>query len=1009
MDDERAVSLAQLRKLVQAFATNIGDELKPTYNETQARTDFISPLLSAFGWDVNNTKRLPASLREVVEEANVAIADDAPARRPDYELRLARLRKMFVEAKKPSVDIERDARGAFQARRYGYSAGMPIVVLTNFRQLAVFDTSEPPVKTDGPQVARIALFEYTDYEACFDDLWEFLSREVVYSGRFDEIYTSSSVYRGSRKFDELFLEQVRRWRMRLAVDVHAHVPSLTAPQLTYAVQVFLLRLIFLRICEDRSLEKYEQLRDAAQSGGLHAYADLLKKADGFYNSGLFDVVTDARLGTVVGESVLLRIIDELYYPNSPYTFSVVEPEVLGEIYEQFLGEVISVQRTAVQVIQRPEVRESGGVIPTPRQVVDEIVDRTLYPLLTGKGPRDLDGFTVLDMSCGSGVFLLSAYERLCEHYLQWYIADGIATHRGKTIIEVKSDTWRLSFAERRAILLRHIRGVDIDADAVEVAQFSLLLKLVEGESQADLKSFVDDSGVRALPRLDIIKSGNSLVGREEWRSLCGTMDEAVEATVRPFDWEQEFPGELAAGGFSAIVGNPPYIRIQNMAKYSPDEVRYYEDQRSPYTTAHQDNFDKYALFIERALSLLDTAGQLGFIVPHKFMSITAGRSVRELLADRVSNIIHFGSQQVFTRTSNYTAIVIVGPPSTSPVVLETVSSIKDWRLAKRLAEVQVPRNDMSNAPWILMNGGLVALLDKLYARGARPLGKVADIFVGLQTSADDVYIVDGDPIDDDTIRVTVGGVSYDMEAALLKPCLMDVPIAAYVQPVANRWMILPYNIADGKARLIQPDIMEHDYPECWRYLSQHLERLKRRSITGGRIEDQQLYQFGRSQSLLKFGKEKILFPILSLEPKYALDKDDIRVTGGGNGPYYLLRSEDSSVSNLALLAILNHPLSEAVVRSRTSVFRGGYYSHGKQFIQGIPVPALSQRQEAVLAAGVQDVIDSKAELAQALTPGETVRAERLYRDRRGVLNSMVDQAFGLGEDDRQVIESVPMP
>jgi hypothetical protein len=1010
MDADKATALAAIKNLVSKFRANEADYTSAAYNETQARTDFISPLLEALGWDVSNQKHLPTSRREVVEEANVSIADDASTRRPDYELRLAGIRKLFVEAKKPSVNLAIETKAAFQARRYGFSARMPIVVLTNFRQLAIYGCTEPPLETDNTAVAMIDFFSLDDLQTRFEELWNYFSREVVFSGDFDERYQTYPAFRGTAPFDELFLGQVRTWREMLAKEIFSHAAGLTAAQLTYAVQVFLSRLIFLRICEDRDIEKYEQLRDVIRTGGGAKFSELLKRADEFYDSGLFDVMRDTSLGTVVDEHVVKTIVEELYYPKSPYTFSVVEPEVLARIYEQFLGEEIAIKGTSVSVIQRPEVRESGGVVPTPRDVVDEIVDRTLSPLLTGKSPADIQDLTVLDMCCGSGVFLLSAYERICDFYLDWYLKDGPEKHNGAELVEAPGDSWRLSYTTRRLVLLRHIRGVDIDPDAVEVAQLSLLLKLIEGESRADLNAFVKQTGGPALPVLSgILKSGNSLVSRNEWDGVMGGMASTIADRVRPFDWQYEFPAENAHGGFTVIVGNPPYIRIQNMAKYSPEEVHYYEDGRSPYRSAHQNNFDKYALFIERGIDLLQEDGRLGFIVPHKFMTTTAGDSVRAILADRVSELIHFGSEQVFPGAWNYTAIVIIGPPTDSPLVVEPVSSIAAWRRGEHQKELQIARDTLSNERWRLGGTDLPELVQRLMDEGAQRLDEVADIFVGLQTSADNIYIVEVVEETDVASHIRSGGEEWILEKELLRPCLLDVGIEPFQQPSANRRILFPYHFVEGVPHLIQPEEMRANYPGCWSYLERHKAALERRSITGGIEAEKQWYQFGRSQSLNKMNGPKILLPILSLESRYAPDRLDICMTGGGNGPYYLIRPKDKGLSIEALLGILNHPLSESIVRSHTSVFRGGYYSHGKQFIRDIPIPALSAVKAELLFELEQEVEAAGIALRGAKTPDEEAQAARRLRAARTSLAKAVDDIYELTDADRLVIASVPMP
>ncbi len=254
-EEMKTAARARVAELVANFRRNEADYLSPRYNETQARTDFITPLLEAFGWDIYNRGGLPNSLREVVEEATVEVGEKL-SKKPDYELRLARQRKFFVEAKKPSVHVDRDRDAAFQTRRYGYSASMPISVLTNFHQLVIYDCKPVADPAHDAAVARLLVFNYSDYEARFDELWNLISREAIYSGAFDARYAIDVTRRGADQFDDLFLRQVKAWRQRLAINIHANNPALSPAELTYAVQLFLSRIVFLRICEDRDIERY---------------------------------------------------------------------------------------------------------------------------------------------------------------------------------------------------------------------------------------------------------------------------------------------------------------------------------------------------------------------------------------------------------------------------------------------------------------------------------------------------------------------------------------------------------------------------------------------------------------------------------------------------------------------------------------------------------------------------------------------------------------------------------
>ncbi len=286
------------------------------------------------------------------------------------------------------------------------------------------------------------------------------------------------------------------------------------------------------------------------------------------------------------------------------------------------------------------------------------------------------------------------------------------------IYEAGADNWRLTFDEKRRILQSHVRGVDIDANAVEVAQFSLLLKLIENETRDGLTDYVTRRRECALPDLHgIVRAGNSLVSRAEWLVAVGKpMPEVLIRKVNPFDWPAEFPIEIGRGGFDVIVGNPPYIRIQNMMGYSPEEAGFYQRPASPYTTARQDNFDKYALFFERALALLRPAGRLGFITPHKFMTTQAGQALRHLLTvgGKLEAVVHFGVKQVFgPAVSNYTCIVILDCRGNANVQVEKVGSLEDWRYGEAGTVTTLAAATLGDATWQFEDVETRAVFDRV--------------------------------------------------------------------------------------------------------------------------------------------------------------------------------------------------------------------------------------------------------------------------------------------------------
>jgi len=1017
MDKETA--LQSVKELVDKFACNhtAYTESHSDYNETQLRVDFLDRFLVALGWDVFNDKQAPQHLREVVHEDTVEVEDNDEvfAKKPDYALRLGAERKFFVEAKRPSVPITTSNTSAFQVRRYGWNARLPISVLSNFDKLVIYDCRVRPQAEDDARIARLTVYDYTEYVAKFDEIYAQLSREAVYSGFFDQQFGVEEERAGVEPFDEYFLGQIEAWREQLAQDIIQQNPALTRAELSFLVQRLLNRIVFLRICEDRELEKYQALQAVQTYDELKS---LFRQADTRYNSGLFDFIEDQlSLNIQVSSAVLISLFQELYYPASPYAFSVVEAGILGEIYERFLAKQITVVNRQVTVIEKDEVAASRGVVPTPKYVVDAIVQKTLAPLCIAKSPAELAQLRLADIACGSGSFLVAAYEYLLNYYLEGYLQEGAERHSDK-VYKGSPNTWYLTLPERQRILCSHIFGADIDPQAVEITRFSLLLKVLEDVPAVSIAAHWQQHHARALPNLQAnVQCGNSLVdGAYFDYDEDALADEVHFARLNPLDWEDAFPDVFAESGFDAIVGNPPYIRIQNMVRYSPREVQYYQSEASPYTCAQSDNFDKYSLFIERGLSLLKPTGRLGYIVPHKFFSLKSGRALRKLLSEgqHVAEIVHFGVQQVFgEKRTTYTCILALTKQPAPCFTVEHVSDLLSWRRGESGEVVEHQATYLEETPWEFVSPATRQVFERLRNTYSTNLEQVANIFVGVQTSADKIYIFEPDDETDAKVTFTdIEGVTWTVEKAILRPCLKDVSLPAFSHPRSNTYIIFPYTIEGRRARLYSSDEMQTRFPQCWGYLNAHRAALEQRSIQGGTPET--WYRYGRSQSLTKFdGAPKLIWPVLSLEARYACDDQDIIFTGGGNGPYYGLRPlPETALSIHYLQAVLAHPVIEAMVQAIGSPFRGGYWSHGKQFVKDLPIRQIDFTNGDEKAAHdrivdlVKTLIQATERAATATVPIQRQQAKQQAQRLRQAVERQIGDLYGITKADLVAVGAI---
>lgn len=997
--------LAQLTLLVSSFNDGYSVFKDKKYNETQLRNDFIDPFLKCFGWDVDNEASKNQFSRDVIQEESICVEDEKAKKNPDYTLRISGLRKIFVEAKKPSVDITNSSKSAFQVRRYGWNANLGISILINFEYIVVYDCRPKPVSTDDVRVARIKVFEFSNFVDCFDEIYGLISYEVASNGCLDDLY---SVYeREKETFDSYFLTQIEGWRKKLAESAVFLNSQINNEGINLLIQRLINRIIFLRICEDRTIEKYETLKKLSSYQELKSLFD---ESDKKYNSGLFDFIDDdLSMRIEIDSDVLIEIFNELYFPFSPYDFSVVDPTILSQIYEKFLGSYVVVDDAReVSLVEEPEVVASNGVVPTPKIVVEKIVEETLTPVTCGKSLEQLFKLKIADICCGSGTFLITAYDFLIKAVIEKLIEEGNTDK--ELIYEASDGSWVLTLKCKRILIENCIFGVDINPYAAEVSQFSLLLKLLEGETGASLGHYIAKYKAKVLPDLRCnIKCGNSIVDGSFYEFMPRVMDDDdLLYKVRPFDWNQEFPFLNQTEGFDAIVGNPPYVRIQNLVKYSPEETEYFKHGVSGFGFGKKEAIDKYYVFIKRAISLLNKFGFIGYIVPNKFFIIKSGKGVRKFISDAcsISKVINFGVTQVFPERSTYTTIIVLQKEQNESFLYKKLNKIAPNLLSPDSNYTSYLNSDFRSNPWVFVSQEVRSIFDKLKLKQTELLKDVAQITVGLQTSADKIFIFTPNVENEDYYFFEIDGMQYQVEKDVCLPCIYDLTFDLFDSVSPNAMMIFPYNIVDGDARVIDESYFSAHYPCCWSYLNEFKEQLERRSINGGR--NPKWYQFGRSQSLTKFhDSPKLIWTVLATGSTYVHDTQNLQFTGGGNGPYYSLISQSES-ELLYLMAILSHPLIECMVQAGASEFRGAYYSHGKQFIANLPIRKIDQEDPVEvnlyndIVALVRDLISVK------------IKINSLHGDKKNIIQrkfdvlnnkriQLINELYGIDDQDVKTV------
>jgi len=1052
---------------VERFDRNVESYRSGQYNETQLRREFIDPFFKALGWDVDNERGYAEAYKDVIHEDAIKVG--ASTKAPDYCFRIGGARKFFVEAKKPSVNLKDDISPAFQLRRYSWSAKhLPLGILTDFEELAVYDGRIKPVKSDKASKARVKYFTYKEYVDRWDEIASVFSREEVLRGSFDRYVESTKAKRGTAEVDAAFLKDIETWRDLLARNIALRNPDLTTRELNFAVQRTIDRTVFLRICEDRGIEKYGWLQSLMD--GSRVYPRLIEffhRADERYNSGLFHFGADPdreeppdelTLGLVIDDKVLKEIIRDLYYPDSPYEFSVLPPEILGQVYEQFLGKVISLTAGhRAKVEYKPEVRKAGGVYYTPSYIVNYIVENTVGKLLAGQTPTTASDLRLLDPACGSGSFLIGAYQKLLDWHRDWYVEklvplleagktvsskevfallpDDYATNTTNTnttttpgagkgkgkgkgkkknqsnensfpIFQASGGEWKLTTEERKRILLNNIFGVDIDPAAVEVTKLSLHLKVLEGESEETLSKQLKLFQERALPDLgENIKCGNSLIGYDEQTTL---LDGDERDRVNAFDWATEFSEVMDGGGFDAVIGNPPYIRIQAMKQWAPLEVEYYKDH---YEAAKKGNYDIYVVFVEKGLGLLNEHGLLGFILPHKFFNAKYGQPLRSLLAggNHLEKIVHFGDEQVFAGASTYTCLLFLKKSGNDQLQFVKVEDLAEWRKNAESTEGEIDSENIKDDVWNFVVGSGAELFEKLNAMQVKLSDATVRIFQGIKTGADKIYIVEEIERIDDRSKVysKENMAEYWIEMDLLHPLIKGGDSKRYHFTKTNRLILFPYVSVNGAVQLISESNLKSKYPLTWSYLLDNKEYLENREH--GKMSGTDWYSYSRNQALDVISLPKIFTPDIASHSSLSFDEaGEVFFTGGVAGGYGVLVSPEYSTKYM--LGLLNSKLLEWFIHQSATSMRGGYYSYESRFIRNLPIRTIdfSDPQDVArhdsMVKLVENMLDLHRRIAETKTGHEKTLLSRQIEATDRQIDGLVYELYGLTEEEIAIVE-----
>ncbi|WP_259761242.1 Eco57I restriction-modification methylase domain-containing protein [Lactococcus lactis] len=947
--------IKRLQSMVDAFEKDIKTykSNNSVFNEQMTRQQYLDRLLALLGWDITNPHSLSFSEREVVAEEYSNRGD-----RPDYTIRMNGMSLFFVEAKKVNVDIINEVGPALQARRYGWNAGHKISVLTNFEYLIIYTTFKQPTPDDSVTTERYKIYHYTEYIGNFDEIYDLLSRESILNGEFER-WTSDIAPENATKLslDQVFLEQLNSWRLLIANDLVKNDNYIFDDKndLNEKVQIFLNQLIFLRFVEDNQFEEHEELKHSIE---IHTdYRSYFASLDKKYNAGIFknpDVIMN------ISNDTLKQIVENLYFPNVSYDFSIIDLSILSRIYENFLQrEVIDAGNGLV--LQKTRSAKIKAVISTPDSVVKLMVKEVMAPKIQGLKPDELINLRIADFAVGSGIFLIEAYNFIEEYLVDWYSVEKNSA----------PNHFLVPFEVKKKIIQNVFRGYDINVLAVQLTRFSMLLRLLSFEKTERIEEIKP-----ILPSLEkTIIWGNTLVDMSDIDITQLTFEAAMD--IAPMKEEVDFKNEK----FDIILGNPPYMKTEEIKEATQkQELDIYKKK---YKSAYK-QYDKYFLFIERILSKLKSDGVAELLVPNKFFTVGAAIELRKIIRNMkgLKRVIDFKYTQIFSGVTNYVAIVQLGNYPSSTFDYSVVKSVNEaFQNPRRL---KYSFDNLLDSHWFLTDSEQIREQYEFAINNFPNIEEEVRPVNGIQTSANGVYLLKKKFITGEenglihfTVTTSKKEESFSIEKELLRDFYKKNPRVrgkSYQTLVADTLVLFPYK--GGK--LIESPTMISNYPNAFAYLESHKDKLLPKEMGGNRdVPDAtEWYQFGRTQFLKESNEDKIIVGVMSNQPNFNIDRTNMLFASGGTaGDIAILMNADSKYELEYIQAWLSHPFTDAIFKVIGSSFEGNFYTHGTDMYDAIPllpINFMDTKEKKVY----NNIIDGVKEIESLNKYLESLKSER---------------------------------
>ncbi|WP_253677139.1 Eco57I restriction-modification methylase domain-containing protein [Treponema sp. OMZ 788] len=644
---------------------------------------------------------------------------------------------------------------------------------------------------------------------------------------------------------------------------------------------------------------------------------------------------------------------------------------------------------------------------TPQYIVRYIVDNTIGIKIRGKTPEDIAKLKVVDPACGSGSFLVEAYQALLNYHLDYYSNEKERKTALKNgyIYEAGKNVYKLTIEEKQRMLLNSIYGVDIDGQAVEVTKLSLYLKLLENEGSETQGQLFKFSDLTLLPSLDSnIKCGNSLVGSDYYNEKdLSLFDDEAMRKINTFDWDKEFPEVFAQGGFDCVIGNPPYVRIQTLNETNSDLVQFYN---SKYIDIVSGSYDLYILFIYKGFSLLRKNGLLGFIQPHKFFQAETGEKIRTLLhtEQAISQIVDFTTNQIFENATTYTCLLFLEKSKKETFLYKRFELNEDFTTLDTLHFETIPYSALDNSCWLFHSGVKDILLKKIGNQSWNFKDITSKIFKGSSTGNDKIFLFDLIEEQENVfiVKSALSSENVVIEKGIMRKFLYGEDVRRYENPTSKKWLLFPYEKVNERYCLLDVKKLKACFPLAYAYLNEHKTTLLARKLP---LTNNDFYKYSAARSLNDYEQPKILIPDMLVQNRIAYDTKREFFTGPAiHCPVF--NQQASNVDIKLYLTILNSKLFWFFISNTSTALRGNAYRLTPEYLVKFSFPQLDNTQPLCiqLITLADQMLETQGRLHQALSDED----KKLLEQRAEIIDKEIDKAvyqlYGLTEEEIKIVE-----